>query len=499
MERINPSSSAKTQQFLNYGPIRLVIKESRGDMKIKSALIPALLITGLIPLTATHANVKPVVESFTFTPNEFELVSANTNVSFELIVSHPAGIKNTTTQVTLTGPYGSTLATNLTRTDSPVNSALSKVTFKGIITIPQNINNGAYTVSVEEVSNNSSAGYEYGTGVITPSKLRDLVGAESSLLIRNNGELNLVYDTFVGPTHNTSLGIAYNNPTVYNNNNPPIWKVGETYTPSKYFESRVTSLPLVVSSSTPTICSTDGKELKLIATGNCTFKVSTLQTKDYALKEVTQNVTITAARIKPELVIGAITTQTSKNLPKTVEIFRVYSPSGTWILPQTTTPTVCIAAGFYVQIIVGGTCTLTYQSEATTTYLASDLYRVSFEVTRDPQTITFSLPTSANLSSKTVALSATASSGGAVLFTTSTPDSCSITGSTLNLLNSGNCSVTATQPGSSTLAPISATATVIVTGTVAPTKKTTTCVKGNKTKNVSGVNPKCPKGYKVKR
>jgi len=467
-------------------------------MKIKSALIAALLIPGLMPITASYANVKPLVESFTFTPNEVELISANTNVAFELVVSHPAGIKNTTTQVNLTGPYGSTLSTNLTRTDSPINLTLKKVTFRGTLTIPQNVNNGSYTVSVAEVLNNSSAGYEYGTGIITPSKLRDLVGAESALLVRNNGELNFIYDTFVGPTHNTTLGIAYNDQTIYNNNNPPIWKVGETYTPSKYFESRVSTLPLVVSSSTPNICSTDGKELKLIATGSCTFKVSTFKTKDYALKEVTQNVEITSARIKPELVIEKIANQTSKNLPKIVEIFRVYSPTGTWVLPQATTPTVCIAAGFYLQIIGGGTCTLTYQSEATATYLASDLYKVSFEVTRDPQTITFSLPTSANLSSKTVALSATASSGGSLFYTTSTPESCSITGSTLNLLKSGDCSVTATQPGTSTIAPISATATVIITGTVAPTKKTITCAKGDKTKKVSGVNPKCPKGFKVK-
>jgi hypothetical protein len=499
MERIYPSSSTKTQQLFNNGPIRLVIKESRGDMKIKSALILALLITGLIPLTAGHANVKPVVESFTFTPNEVELISTNTKVNFELIVSHPSGIKNTTTQVTLTGPYVSTLATNLTRTDSPINLALNRVTFRGTLTIPQNINAGAYTISVAEVSNNSSAGYEYGTGVIAPGKLRDLVGAESSLLIRNSGELNLIYDTFVGPTHNTSLGIAYNNPTVYNNNNPPIWKVGETYTPSKYFESRVTSLSLVVSSSTPTICSTDGKELKLIAEGNCTFKVSSLKTKDYALKEVTQNATITAARNKPELVMGTIATQTSKNLPKTVEIFRVYAPSGTWVLPQATTPTVCIAAGFYVQIVGGGTCTLTYQSEETTTYLASDLYKVSFEVTRDPQSMTFALPTSINLESRTLALVATVSSGGGILFSTSTPENCSITGSTLNLLKSGKCAVTATQPGTSTIAPISTTTTVVITESIAPTKKTITCVKGKKAKKVSGTNPKCPKGYKVKR
>jgi hypothetical protein len=196
--------------------------------------------------------------------------------------------------------------------------------------------------------------------------------------------------------------------------------------------------------------------------------------------------------------VGTVANQTSKNLPKTIEIFRVYSPAGTWVFPQVTSPTVCIAAGFYVQIVGGGTCTLTYQSEATNTYLASDLYKVSFEVTRDPQTIAFSLPTSASLSSKTVVLSATASSGGSVIYTTSTPDSCSITGSTLNLLKSGNCSVTATQPGTSTLAPILATATVMIAGAVAPTKKTITCTKGKKTKKVSGVNPKCPKGFKIK-
>lgn len=467
-------------------------------MKIKLALIAILLITGLMPISTSYANVKPVVESFTFTPNEVELISANTNVSFELVVSHPSGIRNTTTQVTLSGPYGSTLATNLTRTDSPINLSLKKVTYRGSLIIPQNINVGPYTVSVAEVSNNSSTGFEYGTGVITPSKLRDLVGAESGLLIRNNGELNLVYDTFVGPTHDTTLGIAYNNSAIYNNNNPPIWKVGETYSPANYFELRIPSMSLVVSTSTPTICSTDGKELKLIATGSCTFKISTLKTKDYALKEVTQNITITSARTKPELVVGTIVNQTSKNLPKTIEIFRVYAPSGTWVFPQTTTPTVCIGAGFYVQIVSGGTCNLTFQSEATRTYLASDLYKVSFEITRDPQTITFSLPSPINIESRTLALSATASSGGGILFSTSTPENCSTTGSTLNLLKGGNCSVTATQPGTSTLAPVSATASLIIAESVKPTQKVISCIKGKKIKKMSGVNPKCPKGFKAK-
>ena len=472
-------------------------------MKIKSLLVSLVLTLSFMPGVA-HANVRPVVESFTFTPNDVELIAANTNVSFELVVSHHSGIKNTQTSATLTGPYGSTLSVNLIRNDSPVNLSLTKVTFRGTLTIPQAMPAGAYTISVAEVSNNSSAGYEYGTGVITPSKLRDLTGAENVLLVRNSGDLNLVYDTFVGPTHNTLLSISYNNPSKYNNSNPPIWKVGEVYEPSKYFELRVPTLPLVVTSSTPTVCSTDGKELKLVATGNCSFKVSTAKTKDYALKEITQVVTITAARSKPELIMSVIANQTSKNLPKMVEIFRVFSPTGVYILPQTTTPAVCIASGFYVQIVGGGTCTLTYQSEANTSYLASDLYKVSFEVTRDPQTISFAPVTAADIATKSLTLAATASSGGAVTYSTTTPDNCSISGSTLTLLKAGNCVVTATQAGTSTLAPVSANATITLTGSVVTpkpvvTKKTITCVKGKTTKKVSGTNPKCPKGYKVKK
>jgi hypothetical protein len=173
-------------------------------------------------------------------------------------------------------------------------------------------------------------------------------------------------------------------------------------------------------------------------------------------------------------------------------------------LPQGTTPAVCIASGFYVQIVGGGTCTLTYQSAANTSYLASDLYKVSFEVTRDPQTMTFTLPATGDISTKTLALAATASSGASVIYSTPSADTCSITGSTLNLLKAGNCVVTASQAGTSTLAPVSTTATIMLTGTViAPTpiatKKTIVCTKGKTNKKVSGANPKCPKGYKLKK
>ncbi len=468
-------------------------------MKLKSLIIAATLLGGTFYAPMAHANQKPVVESFTFTPTEVDILSANTKVDIELIVSHPSGIENISTVATLTSSRNDTLSTYLTRIDSPVNAALTKVTYRGSLTVPRDIATGVYNFSVATVRNNSSAGYQYTTDTIESKKIRSIVGAESGLLVRSGGELNLTYDTFVGPSYDTTLGIAYNDSATFNSANAPIWKVGETFVPGKYYELRVPSLSLAVSSSTPTVCSSDGKQLKMLKEGLCAFIVSTPKTADYLAKVSNQTVTVTAARIKPELTVEKIANQTAKDLPKSIEIFRVYSASEGYVLPLSTTPSVCFASGFFVRIVGGGTCTLTYQTKETATYLASDLYRVTFEVVRDPQTITFTPPATANRASRTVALSATASSGGAVTYATTSAGICAVTGSTLNLLMRGNCAITATQAGTTTLAPISASATIMIAGAAAPSRKTITCVEGNKSKKVSGTNPKCPAGYKVKR
>jgi hypothetical protein len=468
-------------------------------MKIKSTIIAlALVMTGLAT-TLAIASENPTVESFTFTPSEIDLLGASTKLDFELIVSHPFGIDNLSSFVTIKDSLGSTWGAYITRTDSPVNPALKRVTFKGSLTLPRTLATGVYSVSATEIKNNSTAGYSYGTGAIVSKKIRDLIDAENSLLVRSGADLNYGYTTFQGPTYDSSLSITYKNPTKYNSNNPPIWKVGEVFTPADYYEQKVTSLALQVKTITPTVCSTDGKTLKLIAEGSCNFTVFTAKTSDFALYESKQIVQITSARIKSVMFISKIDNQTSKDLPKSLSLPQVYSAAEGYVLPKTTTPVICVPVGFTVRLISGGICTLTYETAATPTYLASDVYQQTFEILRDPQTISFTLPSAANISSKSLALTATASSGSVVAYSTTSTGICSITGSTLNLLTSGNCSVTATQAGTSTLAPISATANITLTATKVAAKKTITCVKGKTTKKVTGTNPKCPTGYKLKK
>jgi len=467
-------------------------------MRIKRIVLAAALVLATFYAPSAQATQKPVIESFTFTPNEVDILSPNTKIEIELIVSHPSGIENFNTMATLTSSRNDTLSTNLTRIDSPINLSLAKVTFRGSLTVPRDIAAGVYNFKVSALRNNTSAGYQYETDVIDAKKIRTLIGGEYGLLVRSGGALNLSYDTFVGPTYDSTLGISYNDPITFNSANAPVWKVGETLVSSKYYELRVPSLTLSVASITPLVCSSDGKQLKFLKEGLCNFTVSTQKTNDYLSKVSNQTVTITAARIKPELVIDKIANQTAKDLPKSVEIFRVYSAVEGYVFPQSATPTVCFGSGFYVRIVSGGTCTLTYQTKETTTYLASDLYKVSFEVVRDAQTITFTLPVKANISSKNLSLTSTPSSGGAVTYTTSSTGICAISGSTLSLLKNGNCVVVATQVGTATLAPASATSTVVIEGVVPAVKKTITCVKGKTTKKVTGTNPKCPAGYKLK-
>ena len=468
-------------------------------MKIKSTIIAlALVMTGLAT-TPAIATENPTVESFTFTPSEIDLLGASTKLDFELIVSHPFGIDNLSSSVTIKDSRGSTWGAYITRTESPVNPALKRVTFKGSLTLPRTLTTGVYSVSATEIKNNSTAGYSYGTGAIVSKKIRDLIDAENSLLVRSGTNLNYEYTTFQGPSYDSSLSITYKNPTKYNSNNPPIWKVGEVFNPADYYEQKVSSLALQVKTITPAVCSTDGKTLKLIAEGSCDFTVFTAKTSDFALYESKQIVQITSSRIKSVLFISKIDNQTSKDLPKSLTLPQIYSAAEGYVLPKTTTPAICVPVGFTVRLISGGVCTLTYETAATSTYLASDVYQQTFEILRDPQTISFTLPSAANVSSKSLALTSTASSGAAVTYSTTSTGICSITGSTLNLLTSGNCAVTATQVGSSTLMPISSTATVMLTSTVITNKKSISCVMGKKSKKVSGANPKCPKGYKLKK
>lgn len=451
-----------------------------------------LIPFNLISIERASAADKPVVNSFKMYPDSIEASTGNGLVNFELKVSNLAGIANSIVNLTLTDGLSSTLVGTLSRTDNPINPSLSEVTFRGTIAIPSNLQAGTYTATAKPIFGlNSDGSIGISTDNLVATSNSSVIGAENKLLIRQNGYLNFNYATFTGPSFDKTSGISFKD-IKFNLVSDPIWRVGESIDLSKYYELNVNSLNLKVTTSANTVCTSTGTKLNLISVGSCTFTLYTDQTNDYQKRLSNQAVTVLPSRTKPILSVGKLDKQDSNNLPKSIPGPFVYSPLGL-VVPISASPEVCYPVGSYITLISGGNCTLNYSTAESADYLASDVYKLEFEITRTNQTINFTLPQIISIASKTYSLSATSSSGQPITYASTTPTTCSVNGSTLNLLMAGNCSVMAIQAGTTTIAPVSITQSVSLKGPVSVSKKLI-CVAGKKTKVV--LRKTCPKGYK---
>jgi hypothetical protein len=473
-------------------------------MKIKSLFVTVLLMAGVVVAPIANAAddlpTYPKLESFTVSPDDIDLGANNATVTFTLVVSHPVGIKSEKTIVRLTNNAGFGYEVAIARTDNPIDFSKKQVTFQGRFKLPQTMPNGVYTFTADPVSGfisltnrNTLTGNAF-----IPGKIRPLIDAESALLVRLNGKLDFDFQTFVGPTYYSTTFAADSNPRTLGAE-LPIWKVGEIFSSANYFEMRTKDVSLGLKSSTPLICKSDGKNLSLIAEGHCVFTVFTTATNDFKYKDLTLTAEITSARNKPEILPEIIPSQTAKNLPKSITKNVIYSTTGQSVIPVSLTPNICTAYVNSIYLLAGGTCKISYQSEPDAVNQASNVYIQSFEIVRDPQTIDFTLPAATDLVNKTLALNSAASSAGAVTFSATPTDVCSVSASLLNLLKPGACLVTATQSGTSTIAPVSKTLTLTIAGALPVANKTITCVKGKKSVKKTAISPKCPAGYKVKK
>ena len=480
-------------------------------MKSKVAsIVSSLLLLCYLSTPNSFAVEKPVVESFVASQTDLDLVSPDLNINFEVVVSHSEGIENKYTTLTITNGGTFSVSTQLKRIDEPVDFTSKKVTFRGNIVIPRGFKSGVYTYSIDGVTSGIekiNTGTYMGvsktdSGVIAGPVLRSLKNAESGILVRNSGYLDLNYLTINGPAYGPQSGLAYINNSKFSSVTAPIWKVNEVINLSDYFELAVTGTELIVATTTPKVCASEGTLLKLLSVGDCSFSVSTPRTKDYLAKSIYQSQAIADARKPAVLFVEKISNQQAKNLPITLELPKVYSSGLSaveYVMPKSITPDVCEAGGYILKIVSGGTCTVTYKSLGNTSYLPSETYTQTILIEKQTQAIAFQPIQSVDVKSKTLDLIATSSGKGSILYSTSSTGICSISGSTLNLIKAGNCSVTATAAATNIFTPISSTVNISLIGTTVVDKKTINCIKGKTTKKFIGTNPKCPAGYRLKK
>lgn len=171
--------------------------------------------------------------------------------------------------------------------------------------------------------------------------------------------------------------------------------------------------------------------------------------------------------------------------------------SGLTVSYATTTTGVCTVTGAgAIGFVSAGTCTITASQAGDANYAAATPVSQSFAVTPGVNTITFAPLPGRALASGSFALAATASSGLAVSYASTTPATCSISGSTVSLLAVGTCSVTASQAGNGTYAaaaPVSQSFAITkAVSTVALASSASTVFFGQPvtlTATVSGVSP----------
>jgi hypothetical protein len=208
-------------------------------------------------------------------------------------------------------------------------------------------------------------------------------------------------------------------------------------------------LATAFSSLTTGTCTVSGTTVTLVATGVCTIAANQAGNATYdPAPQVTQSFTIGKAG-------QSITFAALANWPLIQPPFTVSATasSGLSVAFSSLTPSICTVSGATVTLVAAGTCTIAANQGGNATYEAAPQVARSFTVTTANQAITFNSLPSRPHDQPPFTISATASSGLAVVFTSLTPWTCTVSGATVTLVGTGNCTIAANQPGNATYDP----------------------------------------------
>ncbi len=126
--------------------------------------------------------------------------------------------------------------------------------------------------------------------------------------------------------------------------------------------------------------------------------------------------------------------------------------SGLAVTFSSTTPDICTVNGTLVTPVAAGICTIAANQAGNASYAAAAQVTYIINVAKAKQSITFGAPPVMTYGGAAGTVSATASSGLAVVFSSNTPAVCSISGATVTALSGGNCSIAADQAGNANYA-----------------------------------------------
>ena len=217
-------------------------------------------------------------------------------------------------------------------------------------------------------------------------------------------------------------------------------------------------LDVTFTTSTPSVCTAgglNGATITLVGPGTCTVRADQPGTAVYN-PAPTVSRSFTVKKVNQTITFANPGAQTMAQPTLTVS---ATASSGLDVTFTTSTPSVCTAGGLNgatITLVGPGTCTVRADQPGTAVYNPAPTVSRNFTVKKVNQTITFANPGAQTMAQPTLTVSATASSGLDVTFTTSTPSVCTaggLHGATITLVGPGTCTVSADQPGTAVYNP----------------------------------------------
>jgi hypothetical protein len=202
-------------------------------------------------------------------------------------------------------------------------------------------------------------------------------------------------------------------------------------------------LIVTFTSNTSNICTVIDKIMTAVTKGVCTITASQVGNSDYnAATPVNRSVSIgKGAQTITFTTLTAIAVKGTSNISASTS-------SGLQLTFTSNTPNVCKIRGSTVMGVKAGICNVTARQAGNTNYNAAIPVTKSVTISKSTQTITFNtLPTV--VLNKKATLSATASSGLIVKFTSNSSSICRVTGKIMTAVKKGVCTITASQVGNS--------------------------------------------------
>lgn len=211
-------------------------------------------------------------------------------------------------------------------------------------------------------------------------------------------------------------------------------------------------LAVTFTSATPLVCSVSGSTATVLTGGICTINADQAGNTAYS----------PAPRVQQSFVIAPAAQTISFTDPADIAAFVPNQPvslvatatSGLAVSFTSATPLVCSVSGTTATVLAGGTCSINADQAGNASYAAAPQVSQSFAISPASQSISFTDPADrAFVANGPVALTATATSGLAVSFGSTTPSVCSVSGSDAIMLGTGVCTITADQAGNASYTP----------------------------------------------